>query len=222
MPPPRKLDATGLGEPENPVEDHAAIVSSARNEGYVIRRPLLGGLLVLHADGAGRAWWSGPALRTKRDLAPPRVHRVGSDGSGADALFADLAGRLRLGRAPLALAPVPIAAIAPIPIAVAVAVSVLSLMLGLWILIREQPRRRVIGHFEMTSTQEQALRQLAEAASGLGRASGLWRVIGSTPLAWSYPRKVNAMASSLVQRTSAQASVAVPRGLVSDTGVPPV
>jgi hypothetical protein len=181
-----------------------------------VERRLLGDALVLVSRPAPQATrWSGVALRLVPHLNAPPVLSLRPRHSPDDSLTTALGAATRPGGWWLALCLVPVVLSVSLPPVLAAGLTAIVVLFSLWLWLRQRPRRTVVAHYVLTPEQYDVIYAVREAARALRSVSGLWRVTGSEQLAWSHPRKVNAMASHLVSRKRTVAKLEGPRELVT-------
>jgi hypothetical protein len=97
---------------------------------------------------------------------------------------------------------------------------ILGLPVTLWVAWKDIVRRRVVAFYEVHDSDEQRYQALVDAFATAQRANNAWHVIESGTLTVGYQRKVNAGASSLVNRLALSRTLDGPRHLRTNIAVP--
>lgn len=101
-------------------------------------------------------------------------------------------------------------------------VPILGWAAAFWLRLSQRARRSVVVFYEVEDGSGEWFEELTDAWAGLSRSAGLWRTTSKGALHTTYQRKVNAGASTLINRVSAAVSAAGPRVLVTNILVPSV
>jgi uncharacterized RDD family membrane protein YckC len=106
----------------------------------------------------------------------------------------------------------------PVPLII----PVVGWAVAYWLRLKQKARRSVVVFYEVEASSGQWFEQLVESWGGLAHSAGLWRMTSQGALNTTHLRKVNAGASTLINRVSAVVSLHAPAVLVTNIAVPSV
>ncbi|RFU39435.1 DUF4236 domain-containing protein [Actinomadura logoneensis] len=102
--------------------------------------------------------------------------------------------------------------------------GLLTLVLGIpavvWLSMRDRARRSVVVMYDVNDAPAQRFGMVVETMTALAESHGLWLLPAAGHLHTTHQRKVNAGASTLVERSSAKLTIKGPRELVTNIAVP--
>ncbi len=101
-------------------------------------------------------------------------------------------------------------------------IPVLGWAAAYWLRLKQRAKRSVVVFYEVEDSAGQWFAQLVETWGAFSQSAGLWRMTSQGSLNTTHQRKVNAGASTLVNRVAAAVSLHGPRVLVTNIAVPSV
>lgn len=101
-------------------------------------------------------------------------------------------------------------------------IPVVGWVAAYWLRLAQKARASVVVFYEVEDVQGRWFEQLVSAWGALAQSAGLWRMTSRGALTTTHQRKVNAGASSLINRTAAVVGSVGPRVLVTNIAVPSV
>jgi DNA polymerase III subunit epsilon len=92
----------------------------------------------------------------------------------------------------------------------------------IWLWFNDRARRTVVAFYDVNDSAVGWFQGLLDAAEGLARNQGLWRINAEGNVQSSYQYKVNAGATTIVSRSTATASQSPPPHLATNIAVPSI
>ena len=101
-------------------------------------------------------------------------------------------------------------------------VFIVALPVLVWLWLRDRARRKVVAFFDVNDDVAVWFQRVVDALASAGRVSNIWRINASGRVTTTYQQKVNAGASTLINRAGVRLGSAGPKILATNITVPTI